>query len=87
VLTTSFAAYVCLLCILNEERKHRLYAERDIDLLVPLPSETTFETWFDESVRWAGPNGDHGANRRDVNQTPARIPIAMTTSTTPQNSA
>ena len=30
----SCAAYDCLLCILNEEWQHRLYAERDLDVLV-----------------------------------------------------
>jgi len=39
----SCAAYDCLLCILNEEWQHRLYTERDLDLLVPRPPETTFE--------------------------------------------
>jgi DinB superfamily len=39
----SCAVYDCLLCILNEEWQHRLYAERDLDLLVLQPPETTFE--------------------------------------------
>jgi DinB superfamily len=39
----SCAVYDCLLCILNEEWQHRLYAERDLDLLSPRPPETTFE--------------------------------------------
>ena len=39
----SCAAYDCLLCILNEEWQHRLYTERDLDLLAPRPPETAFE--------------------------------------------
>jgi hypothetical protein len=34
----SFAVRRCLLAILNEEWEHRLYAERDLDLLESLPS-------------------------------------------------
>jgi DinB superfamily len=39
----SCAAYDCLLCVLNEEWQHRLYAERDLDLLMPRQTETTSE--------------------------------------------
>jgi uncharacterized damage-inducible protein DinB len=39
----SCAAYDCLLCIFNEEWQHRLYAERDLDHLVPGTLKATFE--------------------------------------------
>jgi DinB superfamily len=39
----SCAVYDCLLCILNEEWQHRLYTERDLDLLALRPPETAFE--------------------------------------------
>ena len=33
----SYPVQECLLCILNEEWHHRLYAERDLDSLEPRP--------------------------------------------------